>query len=57
MIKESTIHSMEQPSQWPTLDTPTFIGLGGGRGGEDDVDIINRLSRIQIVITVRLGKP
>ena len=33
LIKESTIHSIEQPSQWPTLDTPTFIGLGGG-GGE-----------------------
>ena len=54
MIKESTTHSIEQAGQWPTsvaLDTPTLIGLGAG-----DVDIINRLSRIQIVITMRPGK-
>ena len=44
-IKESTTHSIEQAGQWPTsvaLDKPTLIGLG-----RRDVDIINRLSRIQ----------
>ena len=38
-------HSIGQAGQWPTsvaLDKPTLIGLGRG-----DVDIINRLSRIQ----------
>ena len=38
---------MEQAGQWPSsvaIDTHTLIGLGRG------VDIINRLSEIQVVI-------
>ena len=38
---------MEQAGQWPSsmaIDTHTLIGLGQG------VDIINRLSEIQVVI-------
>ena len=44
--KKSTTHTMEQAVQWPTsvaLNTHTLKGLGG-------VDIINRLSEIQVVI-------
>ena len=40
---------MEQAGQWPSsvaIDTHTLIGLAGGVG----VDIINRLSEIQVVI-------
>ena len=43
---------MEQAGQWPScvaIDTHTLIGLGRG------VDIINRLSEIQGVITNRIG--
>ena len=44
--KKSTTHTIEQAVQWPTsvaLNTHTLKGLGG-------VDIINRLSEIQVVI-------
>ena len=46
LIKKSTTHMIEQAVQWPTsvaLNTHTLKGLGG-------VDIINRLSEIQVVI-------
>ena len=39
---------MEQAGQWPSsvaIDTHALIGLGQG------VDIINRLSEIQVIIT------
>ena len=39
---------MEQAGQWPSsvaIDTHALIGLGRG------VDIINRLSEIQVIIT------
>ena len=44
--KKSTTHTIAQAVQWPTsvaLNTHTLKGLGG-------VDIINRLSEIQVVI-------
>ena len=44
--KKSTKHTIKQAVQWPTsvaLNTHTLKGLGG-------VDIINRLSEIQVVI-------
>ena len=46
IVKKSTTHTIEQAVQWPTsvaLNTHTLKGLGG-------VDIINRLSEIQVVI-------
>ena len=45
--KKSTTHTIEQAVQWPTsvaLNTHTLKGLGG-------VDIINRLSEIQVITT------
>ena len=46
IVNKSPTHTIEQAVQWPTgvaLNTHTLKGLGG-------VDIINRLSEIQVVI-------
>ena len=46
-IKKSATHKIEQVVQWPTsvaLNTHTLKGLRG-------VDIINRLSEIQVITT------